>query len=85
MPKSDPYRILYESSRDALMTLRPADSVFLGGNPAAVSLFGCRDEAHFRTLSPAQTSPRVQPDGTLSSVKAAAMISRAVEQGTHTF
>lgn len=85
MPKSDPYRILYESSRDALMTLRPADSVFLGGNPAAVSLFGCRDEAHFRTLSPAQTSPRVQPDGSLSSVKAAAMISRAVEHGTHSF
>jgi PAS domain-containing protein len=40
------YKALYESSRDAIMTLEPYGR-FLGGNRAAIQLFGCKDEKEF--------------------------------------
>jgi len=78
------YRVLYESSRDAILTLSPATG-FIGGNPAAVALFGCRDERQFTALSPATTSPEFQPDGARSDGKAATMMQKALENGTHIF
>ena len=46
------YRTLYDSSRDAIMVLTPGEK-FLSGNPAAIELFGCRDEQQFIDLTPA--------------------------------
>ena len=62
------YRTLYDSSRDAIMVLTP-DKGFLSGNPAAVALFGCRDEAEFTRCTPADLSPELQPDGIPSASK----------------
>jgi PAS domain S-box-containing protein len=78
------FRVLYESSRDALMTLSPSRG-FLGGNPAAIALYGCRNEQEFLALSPVTTSPEFQPDGQRSSSKAAIMMQKALENGTHIF
>jgi two-component system, sensor histidine kinase and response regulator len=78
------YRTLYDSSRDAIMVLDP-NRGFLSGNPAAIRLFGCRDEAHFKTFTPADLSPERQPDGAPSTVQAAAMIGIALEEGVHYF
>ena len=78
------YRTLIESSFDAIMTLT-ADDGFLSGNPAAVALFGCRDEQEFITLSPASVSPEYQPNGHRSEAAAPEMMRVAMEQGSHFF
>ena len=78
------YRTLYDSSRDAIMILTPAEG-FLSGNPAAAELFGCQNEDEFTALSPAKLSPDFQPDGLPSSVKAQQMMARALAAGSHAF
>jgi PAS domain S-box-containing protein len=79
------YRVLYESSRDAMMTLAPPEWKFTAGNPAAIALYGARDEREFVTAGPGSLSPEYQPDGELSSVKARRMIATAMERGSHFF
>jgi PAS domain S-box-containing protein len=78
------YRTLYDSSMDAIMMLTPEEG-FLSGNPAAIALFGCKDEAQFTSLTPTDLSPERQPDQALSSVKARQMIAVALQQGSHFF
>lgn len=78
------FRHLYESSRDAIMTVTP-DGGFLGGNKATIEMFGCRDEQEFITLSPAVASPEFQPDGRRSVDKAQEMMRLALEKGSHFF
>ena len=78
------FRALFESSRDAIVTALPDDG-FVSGNPAAVALFGCRDEQQFITLSPANVSPEFQPDGRRSNEKAQEMMQQALDEGSHFF
>ena len=78
------YRTLYRSSRDAIMILTPAEG-FLGGNAAAIKLFGCKDEEEFTSCAPPDLSPEYQPDGSLSTVKAQQMMAIAMEKGSHFF
>ncbi|MGD1104124.1 MAG: PAS domain S-box protein [Terriglobia bacterium] len=79
------YRVLYESSRDAIMMLAPPEWEFTAGNPAAIALFGARDKREFVAAAPWSLSPEYQPDGELSSVKAPQMIDAAMERGSHSF
>jgi len=79
------YRVLYESSREAIMMLAPPEWEFTAGNPTAIALFGARDEREFVAASPWRLSPEYQPDGELSSVKARQMINTAMERGSHFF
>jgi two-component system sensor histidine kinase/response regulator len=78
------YRTLYDSSRDAIMITDPARG-FLAGNPSAVELFGCRDEAEFTSCSPADLSPEHQPDGTPSGDAAQERMATALREGSHFF
>ncbi len=80
----DRYRSLYADSRDAIMMLAP-EMGFLGGNRAALAMFGCRDEAEFMRHAPAGLSPQYQPDGALSADKAERMMAVALEKGSHYF
>jgi PAS domain-containing protein len=41
------HRLLFDGSQDAMMTLNPPSWKFTAGNPAAVELYGARDEARF--------------------------------------
>jgi len=79
------YRILFESSRDALMTLAPPSWKFTSGNPAAVKLFGTKNAAEFTALGPWELSPELQPDGRPSAEKAKEMIETAMREGSHSF
>jgi len=79
------YRALYESSRDAIMMLAPPKWEFTAGNPAAIALFGARDEREFVAAAAWSLSPEYQPDGELSSVKARQMIEAAMESGSYSF
>jgi len=79
------FRILYESSQDAIMTLTPPSWNFTAGNPATIKLFRCKDEAEFTATAPWHLSPEFQPDGRPSSDKAKEMIETAMRQGTNFF
>jgi PAS domain S-box-containing protein len=79
------YRVLYESSRDAIMMLAPPEWAFTAGNPAAIALFGARDEQELVAAAPWTLSPEYQPDGELSSVKAPQMIEAAMKTGSNLF
>ncbi len=73
------FRILYESSRDAIMTLEPPDWRFTSGNPATIAMFQVKDEAAFTSAGPWNLSPDYQPDGRASGEKARAMIDQAIQ------
>jgi len=78
------YRMLYESSRDAIITASQ-DEGFLGGNKAAIEMFGCRDEHEFISMSLANLSPAFQPDGRGSMDKSQEMMRLALEKRSHFF
>ena len=78
------YKTIFESSRDALMTLNPYGK-FLSGNPATVKLFACKNEEEFLLKSPADLSPEYQPDGQLSSVKSKEVMKKAIDKGSSFF
>jgi len=79
------YRNLFESSRDAMMTLEPPSWRFTSCNPATVQIFMARDEAEFTSKEPWIHSPERQPDGCDSGDKAKEMIETAVRNGSHFF
>jgi len=79
------YRVIFESSRDAVMTLAPPSWKFTSGNPATIALFETRDESEFTSLGPWNLSPEIQPDGRASAEKAKQMIETAMSEGSHFF
>ena len=85
MESEEKHRTLFESSRDAIMTLAPPTWLFTSGNPATVELFKVKDEAEFISLGPWQLSPERQPDGKPSDEKAKEMIETAMRNGSHFF
>ncbi len=80
------FRMLYESSRDAIMltTLEPGYG-YLSGNPAAVALFGCRDEREFILQTPVRFSPEFQADGRRSDEHALEIAQLVQSTGGHIF
>jgi PAS domain S-box-containing protein len=79
------HRLLFETSRDAMVTASPPSWRFTQGNPAAIRMFRARDEADFTSRAPWDYSPEYQPDGTLSAPKAREMIEAALREGSHAF
>ena len=79
------YRGLFESSRDAIMTMEPPSWKFTSGNPAAVKMFGVKNEEEFVSLGLWELSPEWQPDGRASAEKSKEMINKAVREGSHFF
>ncbi len=79
------YKILFESSRDAIMLLAPPEWLFTAGNKATLEMFGAKNEKEFSSKTPGDLSPEYQPDGQLSSEKARKMIGKAMRNGSHFF
>jgi len=79
------FRVLFESSRDAIMTLEPPDWNFTSGNPATVALFRAKNVQEFISYGPGGLSPEWQPDGRASAEKAKEMIETAMREGSHFF
>lgn len=79
------YKLLYDTSEDAIMTLEPPTWKFTSGNPATIQMFNTKDEKEFTSLGPWQLSPEKQPDGQLSSIKAKKMIMKAMKEGSNLF
>ncbi|MCF7908246.1 MAG: PAS domain S-box protein [Candidatus Omnitrophica bacterium] len=78
------YRILFDSSRDAIMTL-DCEGKFLSCNKATLELFACESEEGFISKGPAEVSPEQQPDGLSSFVKSKQMMEMAIDKGSHFF
>nr|WP_308606136.1 response regulator [Massilia sp. DJPM01] len=81
---NEQFRALYEMSGDAHMLIAQGAG-FIGGNQAAVRIYGCATIEEFLTLSPATTSPEFQPDGRRSDDKAEQFIRYAIDTGSHHF
>ncbi|MFO8035058.1 MAG: PAS domain S-box protein [Anaerolineales bacterium] len=79
------YRKLFDSSKDAIMTLEPPDWRFTSGNNAILDMFKVQDVAEFTHHTPGDLSPPTQPDGRPSKEKALEMIRIALEKGSHFF
>ena len=74
------YRGLFESSRDALMTIEPPSWKFTDGNPATVEMFRLKSVQELTALGPWDLSPQRQPDGRDSGEKAREMIATALRE-----
>jgi len=79
------YKVLFDSSADAIMTLAPPTWKFTSANPAALKIFGAKDEEEFNTKGPGDVSPKNQPDGTNSAKFAKTMIEKAMKEGSAFF
>ncbi|OVE78013.1 hypothetical protein BVX99_00915 [bacterium F16] len=79
------HRILFESSRDAIMTLAPPSWLFTSCNNATLDLFGVQETEEFAKLGPWHLSPKEQADGTPSSAKAQEFLLSAMETGSRFF
>ncbi len=79
------HQLLFESSRDALMTLAPPSWKFTSANQATLALFGVASLADFVALGPWDISPLYQPNGQLSSQMAQQMIAVAMSEGSYFF
>src|SRR5262249_23466170 len=79
------YRLLYESSQDAIMLLAPPTWRFISGNPATLKMFRAKDEEEFTCHEPWKFSPEWQPDGRASAEKAIEVIETAMREGSHFF
>ena len=79
------YRRLFESAKDAMMTLVPPDWHYASANPALMELFRLENEEQFIGLKPWELSPERQPDGGDSQQLAEERIQIALDQGSHFF
>ncbi|MDD4333110.1 MAG: PAS domain S-box protein [Patescibacteria group bacterium] len=79
------YMAIFKFSADAIMTIDPPVWKFTSGNPAALKMYGVKNEEEFKKLGPWDLSPEKQNDGQLSSVKAKIMIEEAMRKGEKLF
>lgn len=79
------FRVLFESSRDAIMTAEPPFWKFTACNQAALNLFRVKTKEEFSALGFRDVSPERQPNGGSSAEKAREMIGTALSEGTHFF
>jgi PAS domain S-box-containing protein len=75
-------RLLFDGSRDAMMTMAPPSWKFTSGNPAALEMFGAKDAAEFTKLGPWDISPERQPDGSLSADKIREVMAAVLREGS---
>jgi diguanylate cyclase (GGDEF)-like protein/PAS domain S-box-containing protein len=79
------FRVLFDGSQEAIMTLAPPSWKFTSANPATLKMFGAKDAAEFTALGPWDVSPEQQSDGCPSADRAKEMIETAMHQGSHFF
>jgi PAS domain S-box-containing protein len=79
------YKLLFNTSPEAIMTLSPPSWKFTNGNPATLRMFNLQNDKQLSSLHPAELSPKYQPDGQLSTTKAKKMIETAMKEGSNFF
>lgn len=79
------YRELFDSTRDAILIIKPPTWNYTLANPAAIKMFGAESLEQLLSLTPTHLSPEYQPDGTKSSEGAKKHIEEAFRTGTTFF
>jgi PAS domain S-box-containing protein len=77
-------KALYDLSADAIV-LMDLEKGVVSGNPACWALFGCKNEEEFSQKMYEMWSPKLQPDGVPSRVKAKKMVAMVLKEGTYSF
>lgn len=77
------FRRLFDDSADPILLLN--ESGFTKCNAATITLLGYRTPEEFLNKKPWEISPEHQPDGQLSSEKAARMMEKAITEGYNRF
>jgi PAS domain S-box-containing protein len=83
--REEEYRLLFETSRDALTTISPPSWKFTSCNQATVAMFGANAEADVTKCGPWDMSPECQTNGRSSREEAQAMIEKAMREGSVSF
>jgi PAS domain S-box-containing protein len=76
------HRLLFEGSRDAMVTCLPPTWKFATANKAACEMFGAKDEAELTSYGPWDVSAERQADGSLSEVAAKRVNDTALRDGS---
>ncbi|MBN2196906.1 MAG: PAS domain S-box protein [Polyangiaceae bacterium] len=79
------FRVFFEMSPDALLTLVAPSFGFASANATAVAMFGARDEADLLSRFLWDYAPEIQPDGRSSVDCAREMIDAAMRHGVQHF
>jgi len=79
------FRMLFERSADAMSLFDPEIGRFIESNEAVARQVGAPTREALGNASPVEISPERQPDGRLSSEKAAELIKLALANGSHRF
>ncbi|MFD1293087.1 PAS domain S-box protein [Lutibacter holmesii] len=77
------YKDLFEKSGDAVFILKNGN--FVDCNVATLKLFGYSDKASLVKVHPSEISPKIQPGGESSFLKAEEMMRLALENGSERF
>ncbi|MBU3629102.1 HD domain-containing phosphohydrolase [Polynucleobacter sp. AP-Reno-20A-A9] len=77
------FKVLFDSSPDAIMLLD--EKGYFDCNPAALSIFGCKDRSDFIGRHPSEFSPPLQPNGIDSITSAGDRIAEAFRNGSAIF
>jgi len=79
------FQLLFERSADAMSLYDPETGRFVESNEAVARQVGAPNKEALGKATVAEISPERQPDGRLSSEKAAEMVRLALAQGSHRF
>ncbi|MGV8056856.1 MAG: PAS domain S-box protein [Smithellaceae bacterium] len=77
------FHLLFEQSGYAALLIE--DGRYIDCNKAALKMLGCSSKSALISLTPSDISPEKQPDGKLSSEKAARMLEKAFNDGSNHF
>ncbi|MDX1284206.1 MAG: transporter substrate-binding domain-containing protein, partial [Draconibacterium sp.] len=83
LESEEKYRTFFENSADAMLML--FDDKFFDLNTATTTILGYDNKEELLNISPWQLSPKFQPDGKESVVKAREMMNIAHSKGSHQF
>ncbi len=77
------YHLLFETARDSILILH--DGIIVGCNSISLQIYGCKDTGRIIGRTPVDFSPKLQPDGAISSVKAKKYIDLAFKGKSQRF
>ncbi len=77
------YRDLFEKSKDPVLIIH--NEKFVDCNQATINMLRYKNKNEFLNTHPSELSPKLQPDGRLSSDKAEEMMKTALINGSHRF
>jgi diguanylate cyclase (GGDEF)-like protein/PAS domain S-box-containing protein len=83
--REERYRLLFEQSHDAMLTIQAPGWTITSGNPAACALFGASERGELGVLTLQEIAPERQPDGQPSTTAAKAAIARVLREGSCLF